>query len=96
MKLFEINKNIELFEIIKEDELHKIVHLSLKAGKTIPKHHSEHVAIVVCLSGEIIFTNYQETHHLVNGQFLVLEVKEDHELTAIKDAEVLVIQQKIK
>lgn len=83
MKLFEINKNIELFEMIKDDELHKIVHISLKKGQTIPKHYSEHVAIVVCLSGEITFTNYQDTHHLENGKFLILEVKESHELTAL-------------
>lgn len=94
MKLFEINKNIELFEILKDDELHKIVHLSLKKGKTVPRHHSDYIAIVVCLRGEISFTNYQETYSLINGQFLVLEEKEEHELTAIQDSEILVIQQK--
>lgn len=94
MKLFEINKNTELFEILKDDELHKIVHLSLKKGKTVSRHHSDYIAIVVCLRGEISFTNYQETYSLINGQFLVLEVKEEHELTAIQDSEILVIQQK--
>lgn len=94
MKLFEINKNIDLFEILKDDELHKIVHLSLKKGKTVPRHHSDYIAIVVCLRGEISFTNYQETYSLINGQFLVLEEKEEHELTAIQDSEILVIQQK--
>lgn len=96
MKLFEINKDIALFEVLKEDEYNKIVHLSIKKGKEVPKHNSEHLAIVVCLSGTVEFTNFEETIILENGKFVILEPKEEHALFAKSDCEVLVIQQKIK
>lgn len=94
MQLYTLNKEIELFEVLADNEEQKIVHLHLLADKEIKRHKSDYLVTVIVVAGEVAFSNDEKTEILNQNTILTLERGEFHALKALKNSEIIVYQQK--
>lgn len=75
--------------LIKTDRL-EIIRLVLPAGKQIPPHRVDGEVTVQCLEGRVSFQARSQTQELAAGQMLYLAGGDEHALTALENASVLV------
>lgn len=94
MNIYTINKDVEKFELLEDNEFQKVVHLSLKKGVEIPKHSSPYKVSVIILSGKVEFCSETEKALIENGVVLSLAHNEIHHLNALEDSHLIVIQNK--
>jgi len=69
-----------------------VLNIQMKAGETIPTHHTPHIAVVVVCKGEVTFEVNGENHRLNNDDIIVFEPYENHSLEAHTDVEIVVLK----
>ncbi|WP_100489003.1 hypothetical protein [Sporolactobacillus pectinivorans] len=87
-------QNTRLKEILFIDPAVTIVHLSLKEGQEIGKHHGGPARVtVIPVKGEVIFSTEEQSVQLVPGKFVRLNAGEEHGLRANQNSEIIIIKQ---
>lgn len=87
-------QNTRLKEILFTDPSVTIVHLSLKEGQEIGKHHGGPARVtVIPVKGEVIFSTEDQSEKLVPGKFVRLNAGEEHGLKANQKSEIIIIKQ---
>lgn len=87
-------QNARLKEILVTDPSVTIVHLSLKEGQEIGKHHGGPARVtVIPVKGEVIFSTGDHSEKLVPGKFVRLNASEEHGLKANQNSEIIMIKQ---
>jgi quercetin dioxygenase-like cupin family protein len=74
--------------LIKTSRL-EVIRLVMPAGKTIPPHRARGEITVQCLEGRIVFEALGRSHEMETGRMLFLSAGDEHALTALEDATVL-------
>ncbi|GGL43472.1 hypothetical protein [Sporolactobacillus putidus] len=87
-------QNSRLKEILFMDPSVTIVHLSLKEGQEIGKHHGGPARVtVIPVKGEVIFSTDDQSVQLIPGKFVRLNAGETHGLKANQNSEIIIIKQ---
>ena len=74
--------------LIKSDTL-RVVLMALKAGARLHRHHTDGRLVVQVMEGEIEFNAENQPHRLAAGMLVSLEAMAQHDVTAFKDAVLL-------
>ncbi len=69
-----------------------VMNIQLKAGESIPTHHSDRDVLIIVRSGVLAFTVEEETVELTSEQLLHMTPFENHSLVAKEDADVIVLK----
>lgn len=98
MKFIKTIPGPDLAENIVETTNQTVTHLVIPAGKTVPEHHVFDSVIVVPIKGKIRFgdVDHDRFEELVPGDIVQLAPGEWHDVTAIDDAEVMVVKSKLR
>jgi quercetin dioxygenase-like cupin family protein len=72
-----------------ENDVVKIVRLTVSEGREIPPHTAPGSLLVQCLDGHVEFTALDGTRELRGGQLLYLPAGERHSLKALADSSLL-------
>lgn len=69
-----------------------VLNIQLKAGESIPTHHSDRNVLIIVRNGVVEFTVEEKTVELTNEQLLHMEPFENHSLVAKEDADIIVMK----
>lgn len=87
-------QNRRMKEILFTDPSVTLVHLSLKAGQEIKRHHGGPARVtVIPVKGELIFSTDDQSIRLVPGTFVHLDAGEAHGVKANRNSEVIIFRQ---
>ncbi|MDD3005221.1 hypothetical protein [Flavobacterium sp.] len=71
----------------------KVVSLQIAKGETLKEHVSKIPALLVCISGNAVFTDEKGTViNLNSGVYVMIEVNIKHEVKAIEESNFLLIK----
>ena len=71
----------------------KVVSLQIAKGETLKEHVSKIPAVLVCISGNAVFTDEKGTViNLNSGVYVMIEVNIKHEVKAIEESNFLLIK----
>ncbi len=71
----------------------KVVSLQIAKGETLKEHVSKIPALLVCISGNAVFTDEKGTViNLNSGVYVMIEVNIKHEVQAIEESNFLLIK----
>lgn len=71
----------------------KVVSLQITKGETLKEHVSKIPALLVCISGNAVFTDEKGTViNLNSGVYVMIEVNIKHEVKAIEESNFLLIK----
>ena len=71
----------------------KVVSLQIAKGETLKEHVSKIPALLVCISGNAVFTDEKGTViNLNSGVYVMIEVNIKHEVKAIEESNFMLIK----
>lgn len=96
MKVLVSNPQIELAEKLFSSDEQVVVHLVLKAGQEVDRHHSPMTVVVVPIKGRVLFAGEDSEEEIIPGHVVRLNPSEPHNLKALEDSELIVIKSELK
>lgn len=91
-KLHKEKKDIQTQVILKTTNPASVISLQIKKGKTLTKHVSQVPAILICVSGKAVYNEANRKVKLRKGKFVKIEPQVEHEVTAIKKSNFILIK----
>ena len=86
------NKPVQT-QLLFEPKESKVVSMQIGTGETLPEHVSKTPALLVCVSGNAVFTNEKgQIINLSSGSYVMIEVNVKHEIKAIEESNFLLIK----
>lgn len=79
--------------ILNEDKFDTI-HLHMKEGETLTKHHAKCDVLIIVRTGKVVFNFEQEKVTLTNEEVLHMKPFEDHSVEAIEESDFLIVKVK--
>lgn len=77
------------YALVKSSDM-EVIRMVIPAGKEIDEHNVEGEISVQCLEGHVLFSVDGETKELQRGDWLYLNRKQDHSMSALLDSVLLV------
>lgn len=86
------NKAVQT-KILFEPVESKVISMQIAKGETLKEHLSKTPVLLVCVSGNAVFTDEKETVvNLNSGVYVVIEVNVKHEVKAKEESNFLLIK----
>ena len=86
------NKPVQT-QLLFEPKDAKVISLQIAKGETLKEHVSKIPALLVCISGNAVFTDDKGTVvNLNSGVYVMIEVNIKHEVKAIEESNFLLIK----
>jgi quercetin dioxygenase-like cupin family protein len=86
------NKPVQT-RLLFEPSQSKVISLQIAKGERLKEHISKTHALLVCVSGNAIFTDEKGTKiELISGDYVMIEENVKHELKAIEESDFLLIK----
>ena len=86
------NKPVQT-QLLFEPKDAKVISLQIAKGETLKEHVSKIPALLVCISGNAVFTDEKGTViNLNSGVYVMIEVNIKHEVKAIEESNFLLIK----
>ena len=80
------NKAVQT-KVLFEPTESKVISLQIAAGETLKEHVSKIPALLVCISGNAVFTDEKETIiNLTSGVYVMIEENVKHAIKAIEES----------
>ena len=91
-KLHTENKPVQT-QLLFEPTESKVVSMQIAKGETLKEHVSKVPALLVCVSGNAVFTDEKGTVvNLNSGVYVMIEENVKHEVKAIEESDFLLIK----
>lgn len=90
-KVFTEKKDVQT-NVLRQVEEGKVIALQIDKGKTLKKHVSKVPAILVCISGKAVFNEENRKVKLRKGTYVLIEPNVEHEVTASKKSNFILIK----
>lgn len=86
------NKPVQT-QILFEPKESKVISMQIGKGETLKEHVSKTPVLLVCVSGNAVFSNEKgEIINLSSGSYVMIEVNVKHEVKAIDESNFLLIK----
>lgn len=71
----------------------KVISMQIEKGETLKEHISKTPALLVCVSGNAVFTDEKGKEiNLISGSYVMIEVNVKHKVNAIEESNFLLIK----
>ncbi len=85
------NKPVQT-QLLFEPKDAKVISLQIAKGETLKEHISKIPALLVCISGNTVFTNEKGTVVLNSGTYVMIEENVKHAVKAIDESNFLLMK----
>ena len=86
------NKPVQT-KLLFEPKESKVISMQIGKGETLKEHVSKTPVLLVCVSGNAVFSNEKgEIINLSSGSYVMIEVNVKHEVKAIDESNFLLIK----
>lgn len=86
------NKPVQT-QLLFEPKDAKVISLQIAKGETLKEHFSKIPALLVCISGNAVFTDEKGTViNLISGVYVMIDENIKHEVKAIEESNFLLIK----
>lgn len=92
MNFIKSNPDAKIAEHIVEKPGQQVTHLNLKAGQSTDWHAVSYSVIVVPVAGVTKFESRDEAKNIVPGDIVEMFPGEEHNVTAVEDARLIVVK----
>jgi quercetin dioxygenase-like cupin family protein len=86
------NKPVQT-KLLFEPKESKVISMQIGSGELLKEHVSKTPALLVCVSGNAVFTNEKDQIiNLSSGNYVMIDVNVKHEVKAIEESNFLLIK----
>lgn len=92
MNFIKTNKDVKIAEHLVEKPGQQVTHLNLKKGQSTNWHAVDYSVIVIPIAGVTKFEGREDAKEIVPGDIVEMFPGEDHNVTAVEDASLIVVK----